>query len=198
MTGVSGAGKSTLANLIMGRVSPSEGQVHVASYAPSNVTVESRAKHFALLTQQVDLFDGSLAANLRIANPEASDDQLWEALSQVALKDWAKQQPNQLMTQVGEMGQQLSGGQARRVALARIFLRDPAVVLLDEPFAGVDAFTAMHIAKSLDHWLIDRTAIFFIHQVECSSLLPGVNYHWRLAGGKLNADTLDNAGNDFS
>ncbi|GEK52713.1 thiol reductant ABC exporter subunit CydC [Vreelandella venusta] len=198
VTGVSGAGKSTLANLIMGRVSPSEGQVYVASYAPSNVTAESRAEHFALLTQQVDLFDGSLAANLRIANPEASDDQLWEALSQVALKDWVKQQPNQLMTQVGEMGQQLSGGQARRVALARIFLRDPSVVLLDEPFAGVDAFTAMHIAKSLDHWLIDRTAIFFIHQVECSSLLPGVNYHWRLAGGKLNADTLDNTGNDFS
>lgn len=198
VTGISGAGKSTLANLIMGRISPSEGQVYVASCAPSNVTVESRAKHFALLTQQIDLFDGPLAANLRIANPEASDDQLWEALSQVALKDWVKQQPNQLKTQVGEKGQQLSGGQARRVALARVFLRDPAVVLLDEPFAGVDAFTAMHIAKSLDHWLTGRTAIYFIHQVECPSLLPGVNYHWRLAGGRLNTDTLDNVGNNLS
>ncbi|WP_083003770.1 thiol reductant ABC exporter subunit CydC [Halomonas sp. GT] len=198
VTGISGAGKSTLANLIVGRISPSEGQVYVASCAPSNVTVESRAKHFVLLTQQIDLFDGSLAANLRIANPEASDDQLWEALSQVALEDWVKEQPKQLETQVGEKGQQLSGGQARRVALARLFLRDPAVVLLDEPFAGVDMFTAMHIAKSLNHWLTGRTAIYFIHQVEYPSLLPGVNYHWRLAEGKLNTDTLDNVRNNLS
>jgi len=198
VTGISGAGKSTLASLIMGRISSSQGQIYVASCAPSNVIAESRAKHFALLTQQVDLFDGSLAANLRIANPEASDDQLWEVLSQVALDDWVKQQPKRLKTQVGEKGQQLSGGQARRVALARVFLRDPAVVLLDEPFAGVDALTAMHIAKSLDHWLIGRTVIYFIHQVEEPSLLPDVNYRWRLAEGKLNTDTLDNVGNNLS
>ncbi|MGM0833872.1 MAG: thiol reductant ABC exporter subunit CydC [Pseudomonadota bacterium] len=198
ITGISGAGKSTLANLIMGRISASQGEVYVASCAPSGVTVESRAKHFTLLTQQVDLFDGSLAANLRIAKPEASDDQLWEVLSQVALDDWAKQQPKQLKTQVGEKGQQLSGGQARRVALARVLLRDPAVVLLDEPFAGVDALTAMHIANSLDRWLIGRTVIYFVHQVEEPALLPGVNYHWRLAEGKLNTDTLDNIGNNLS
>ncbi|RUR32778.1 thiol reductant ABC exporter subunit CydC [Vreelandella andesensis] len=198
MTGISGSGKSTLASLIMGRISPSQGKVYVANCTPSHVTEESRADHFALLTQHVDLFDGSLAANLRIANTEASDQQLMEVLSQVALDDWVMQQPKQLNTQVGEKGQQLSGGQARRVALARVLLRDPAVVLLDEPFAGVDALTAMHIAKSLDHWLVGRTVIYFVHQVEEPALLPNVNYHWRLAEGKLNTDTFDNVGNNPS
>ncbi|HBM28353.1 MAG TPA: thiol reductant ABC exporter subunit CydC, partial [Halomonas sp.] len=86
-------------------------------------------------------------------------------------------------------GQQLSGGQARRVALARLLLRDPSVVLLDEPFAGVDARTARHLATALDHWLVGRTVIFFVHQVDDAALLPGVEACWHLDGGRLFIDT---------
>jgi ATP-binding cassette subfamily C protein CydC len=196
ITGVSGAGKSTLASLTMGRISPTQGSVAIAGNAPSHLMPENRAEHFAYLTQQVDLFDGTLADNLRVANPDANDTQLWEALSQVGLDRWVRHQPGQLTTQVGEKGQQLSGGQARRVALARLMLRDPAVVLLDEPFAGVDQFTAQHIARSLDSWLIGRTVIYFVHQVEDASLLPKVEYCWRLAEGGLITDTLDYIGNN--
>ncbi|AVI63605.1 thiol reductant ABC exporter subunit CydC [Halomonas sp. GFAJ-1] len=189
ITGVSGAGKSTLAQLLMGRASPSSGDVSVAGFAPFTLTEDSRAAHFAMLSQQVDLFDGSLAENLRIAKPSASNKELWRALDQVALSDWAQQQPQKLGTSVGEKGQQLSGGQARRVALARLFLRSPNVVLLDEPFAGVDAQTAQHLARALDDWLQDKTVIYFVHQVDDASLLPGVEYTWRLAEGQLIADT---------
>lgn len=185
VTGISGAGKSTLAQLLMGRLTPSMGKVSIAGLEPSLLSSESRAKHFAVLTQQVDLFDASLADNLRIADPEASDEQLWRVLGQVALDEWVKSQPRHLDTSVGEQGSQLSGGQARRVALARLLLRNPSVVLLDEPFAGLDAQTANYIARTLDQWLQGKTVIYFVHQVADLGLLPGVEYGWRLTEGRL-------------
>ncbi|MCC5902901.1 MAG: thiol reductant ABC exporter subunit CydC [Halomonas sp.] len=189
ITGVSGAGKSTLAQLLMGRISPTSGEISISGCAPFEVLADSRAANFAMLSQQVDLFDGSLAENLRIANPDANDEQLWSALAQVALSDWAQRQPQKLDTPVGEKGQQLSGGQARRVALARLFLCSPHMVLLDEPFAGVDAQTAQHIAHALDQWLGNKTVIYFVHQVDDVSLLPGVEFYWQLDEGRLITDT---------
>lgn len=185
ITGSSGAGKSSLASVLMGRLKATQGEVMVGGVPPWQLSAENRANRFAMLTQQVDLFDASIAENLRIANPTASDDMLWDALRAVALADWVEQLPKGLDTAVGEKGQQLSGGQGRRVALARLLLRDPSVVILDEPFAGVDAPTAAFIAASLDKWLVNRTAIFFVHQVSSLSLLPGVEYHWHLDAGKL-------------
>ncbi|MBT2788731.1 MULTISPECIES: thiol reductant ABC exporter subunit CydC [unclassified Halomonas] len=185
ITGNSGAGKSSLASLLMGRLKANQGEALVGGVPAWQLTDENRANHFAMLTQQVDLFDASIAENLRIANPAASDGMLWEVLKGVALDGWVEQLPQGLATAVGEKGQQLSGGQGRRLALARLLLCNPQVVILDEPFAGVDAATAKHIAATLDKWLVDRTAIFFVHQVSSLSLLPGVEYHWHLDAGKL-------------
>ena len=185
ITGNSGAGKSSLASVLMGRLKATQGEVMVGGVPPWQLSAENRANRFAMLTQQVDLFDASIAENLRIANPTASDDMLWDALRAVALADWVEQLPKGLDTAVGEKGQQLSGGQGRRVALARLLLRDPGVVILDEPFAGVDAPTAVFIAASLDKWLVNRTAIFFVHQISSLNLLPRIEYHWHLDAGKL-------------
>lgn len=185
VTGMSGAGKSTLAALIMGRLAPTHGVVKVLGEAPTSLSDTQRAAHLAMLTQHVDLFDASLAENLLIADPSASDERLWQVLSGVALADWVERLPRALDTEVGEKGQQLSGGQARRVALARLMLRDPQVVILDEPFASVDAVTAQQLAASLDRWLGSRTVIYFIHQVDQPDLLPHIDYHWHLDAGKL-------------
>ncbi|MGP9766678.1 thiol reductant ABC exporter subunit CydC [Halomonas sp. AOP13-D3-9] len=185
ITGNSGAGKSSLARVLMGRLKATEGKALVGGIPSWQLSTENRAAHFAMLTQQVDLFDASIAENLRIANPAANDDMLWAVLNGVALKGWVEQLPQGLATAVGEKGQQLSGGQGRRLALARLMLCNPQVVILDEPFAGVDAATAKHIAATLDKWLVDRTAIFFVHQVSSLTLLPGVEYHWHLDAGKL-------------
>ncbi|GEN29215.1 cysteine/glutathione ABC transporter ATP-binding protein/permease CydC [Halovibrio variabilis] len=185
ITGSSGAGKSSLASVLTGRLEPTEGDVLVGGERPWQVAAQSRASHFAMLTQSVDLFDDSLAENLRIANPSANDELLWEVLAAVALADWVKQLPKGLDTAVGEKGQQLSGGQARRVALARLMLRNPSVVILDEPFAAIDAATAQHIAASLDQWLANRTVIYFVHQISSLNLLPRVEFHWHLVDGKL-------------
>lgn len=191
ITGMSGAGKSTLASLLMGRLVATRGAVHGLGEAPAELSMAYRAEHMAMLTQQVDLFDDSLAENLRIADPSATDERLWQVLGDVALADWVQQLPNALDTPVGEKGQQLSGGQARRVALARLMLRDPDVVILDEPFASVDAATARYVAASLDRWLANRTVIYFVHQIDQPDLLARIDYHWHLDAGKLNAMSTD-------
>ncbi len=185
ITGNSGAGKSSLASVLMGRLTATQGEAMVGGVLAWQLSAEIRASHFAMLTQQVDLFDASIAENLRIANPTASDDKLWEVLRAVALDSWVEQLPQGLATAVGEKGQQLSGGQGRRLALARLMLRSPQVVILDEPFAGVDTATAKLLAVSLDQWLMNRTVILFVHQVSSLNPLPGVEYHWHLDAGKL-------------
>jgi len=185
ITGNSGAGKSSLASVLMGRLTATQGEAMVGGVLAWQLSAEIRASHFAMLTQQVDLFDASIAENLRIANPTASDDKLWEILRAVALDSWVEQLPQGLATAVGEKGQQLSGGQGRRLALARLMLRSPQVVILDEPFAGVDTATAKLLAVSLDQWLMNRTVILFVHQVSSLNPLPGVEYHWHLDAGKL-------------
>lgn len=90
------------------------------------------------LPQQVDIFDLPLADNLRLGNPHASDEQLWQVLADVALDDWARSHPLQLQLLPGEVGSAVSGGQARRIALARLLLAQRPILLLDEPFAGLD------------------------------------------------------------
>lgn len=185
ITGRSGAGKSTLAALLTGRLSPTQGDVSVGGCLPAAVPEQQRSQRIVLLTQQVDLFDASLEENLRLGNPDANDEALWEVLKAMALDEWAKSLPRQLQTPVGERGQQLSGGQARRVALARLLLMDPSVVILDEPFAAIDHNTAETVAEALSHWLKGRTVIFFVHHGSSSLLTQQVKHHWHLSAGKL-------------
>ncbi|PRY63860.1 ATP-binding cassette subfamily C protein CydC [Vreelandella songnenensis] len=184
ITGHSGAGKSTLAALLTGRLKASQGEVEIGGCEPWAIKETQRSRRIVLLTQQVDLFDASLEDNLRLGNAEASDASLWKVLEAVALDDWARTLPAQLKTPVGERGQQLSGGQARRVALARLLLMDPSIVILDEPFAAIDHATAEHVARALSDWLEGRTAIFFVHHGS-RLLMQQVKHHWHLSGGKL-------------
>ncbi|MBZ5488207.1 thiol reductant ABC exporter subunit CydC [Halomonas aquamarina] len=187
ITGHSGAGKSTLAALLTGRLKASQGKVEIGGCEPWAVIDSQRSQRIALLTQQVDLFDASLEDNLRLGNAEASDEALWKVLEAVALDDWVRTLPAQLETPVGERGQQLSGGQARRVALARLLLMDPSLVILDEPFAAIDHATAEQVARALSDWLEGRTAIFFVHHGS-RLLTQQVKHHWHLSAGKLGSE----------
>ncbi|MCS2610220.1 thiol reductant ABC exporter subunit CydC [Halomonas dongshanensis] len=187
VTGRSGAGKSTLAALLVGRLVPTEGRVEVGGCAPSRLAEEARAQRIAWLTQQVDLFDASLGDNLRLGNADASDARLWQALKQVALDEWVAALPQGLDTPVGERGQQLSGGQARRVALARLLLMDPSLVLLDEPFAGIDAETAARVAAGVVEWLEGRTVVVFMHHDTDNLLAQRLEHRWHLDAGALYA-----------
>ena len=99
--------------------------------------------------QTVDIFDQTLADNLRLGKPNATDDELITALKKVNLLNWLNNQPKGLATQLGEYGMAVSGGQARRIALARLLLSPKAVMMLDEPFAGLDPDTCHNVWSSL-------------------------------------------------
>lgn len=135
--GASGVGKSTLLQALAGELEH-QGKVMVCTphQQQSMHDIDWQAS-FGFLGQQVDMFDQSLADNLRLGKPSASDEELWEALKLVALDVWAKQAQG-LDTPLGEYGAKVSGGQARRIALARLLLEPKKILLLDEPFAGLD------------------------------------------------------------
>jgi len=188
--GASGAGKSTLAALLTGQTSlASRGLQNRTSEEPKSDEQSGRVllngqqvHHYAplaiadgvgCLTQQVDLFDASLADNLRLGAADADDAALWRVLAAVDLADWVASLPQGLATRVGEGGRQVSGGQARRISLARLALTNPGLVLLDEPFSGLDATTAQRVAHGLADWLAGRTVIYLLHEHDLAAPRPG-------------------------
>ncbi|WP_458524645.1 thiol reductant ABC exporter subunit CydD [Onishia taeanensis] len=138
LTGPSGAGKSTLLQLIAGFVAPSEGQLQVMS--------EARP---AWMDQRPLVIQGSIADNLRLADTQASDDAMRSALKQAGLAALLSRLPEGLETPIGERGAGLSGGQAQRLALARVFLSEAPLVLLDEPTASLDEASEAEVARAL-------------------------------------------------
>ncbi|WP_067560912.1 thiol reductant ABC exporter subunit CydC [Halofilum ochraceum] len=163
VVGPSGCGKSTLADLAVRLLDPLRGEVRLgdtALPALAQATVQARVSY---ATQRNEIFADTIAANLLLARPEADDRALWYALEVVALADFVEGLDRGLDTWVGESGVRLSGGQARRLALARIVLRDASVVVLDEPLAGLDAATAAEVAARLKPWLRGRTALLLAH-----------------------------------
>lgn len=136
ITGRSGAGKSTLLQVLARELAPQQGSIELNGM--DWLALHDTPALIGYLGQQIDIFDQTLATNLRLGNADASDEQLWQVLAKVGLKDWARNQPLQLQTPLGEYGQAISGGQARRIALARLLLTPKKILLLDEPFAGLD------------------------------------------------------------
>ncbi|MCE0733420.1 thiol reductant ABC exporter subunit CydC [Halomonas sp. G15] len=186
LCGASGAGKSSVATLLLRQLTPAAGDIRLGGVAlPAWPEAELR-RRVAALTQRIDLIDDSLSANLRLARPDAVEGELWAALAWVELAAWAEALPEGLATRVGEGGRRLSGGQARRLALARLHLLDPGLVLLDEPFAGLDAGTVARLKPRLDAWLAGRSVIFLVHQLNDGAFdPPGIDRRLTLVEGRL-------------
>ncbi|MCG7598586.1 thiol reductant ABC exporter subunit CydC [Halomonas sp. McH1-25] len=182
LLGESGAGKSSVAKLATRLIEPEQGQVLIGGNNVRQVALGELRSRIGYLTQHAELFHDTLAANLRLGDAQADDARLWDVLSIVDLAAWARELPQGLDTWVGESGRQLSGGQARRVALARVLLCDPDLVILDEPFSGLDATTAAYIASRLDDCLAGRTVIYLAHD---EAGLPSVDRALRLREGRL-------------
>ncbi|MDX1588110.1 MAG: thiol reductant ABC exporter subunit CydC [Oleiphilaceae bacterium] len=165
IVGPSGAGKSTLAALAARLVEPDQGQVCWGGVPLWALDTAAWRSQTAVLTQNAHLFNDTVAANLRVADPDASDQALWQALEKVALAQWLSGLELGLDTPVGDFGRQLSGGEGRRLALARLYLRNPALVILDEPLTGLDGATARHVVRHLDEFLSQRSALLLGHEV---------------------------------
>lgn len=146
--GTSGSGKSTLLDTLAGELAPHSGDLHLNGYPLNHWAWQG---NIGYLSQQWTLFDATLADNLRLGNPNTDDHALWQVLDTVSLADWARALPQQLNTPLGEYGATVSGGQARRIALARLLLRTYPILLLDEPFAGLDAPLRQALYEKLRH-----------------------------------------------
>ncbi len=152
LVGASGAGKSTLLHTLAQEYAPVAGMIslNVDGNKYDWQAVDGMGS-LGFLGQQVDIFDQTLADNLRLGKPDASDDELYAVLEKVGLAAWVSQQPSGLATPLGEYGMAVSGGQARRIALARLLLSPKQVLLLDEPFAGLDSATREKLWQTLSH-----------------------------------------------
>ncbi|MHA7834914.1 MAG: thiol reductant ABC exporter subunit CydC [Algiphilus sp.] len=182
VVGPSGCGKSSLVQLIGRLYAPQHGRIFLGNHAATAVSPQWWRRQLGVLTQHSELFADSIRANLLLATPEADDAALWQALQVAALDEVVRQLPDGLDTWVGEHGARLSGGQARRLALARVVLRDAPLVVLDEPCTGLDADTAARVRDRLDHWLRGRSALLLAHRPDS---LPAHDRVLRLAAGRL-------------
>ena len=162
ISGSSGVGKSTLLAVLANELSPTSGKLECNQKPYSEWQWQGS---IAYLSQQLDIFDLSLAENLRLGKAEATDEELWAVLEQVKLAQWARSQPQGLDTALGEYGAAISGGQARRVALARFLLGSYPLMILDEPFAGVDEETSAQIADMLQQQQKQGILIVASHQI---------------------------------
>ena len=169
LVGPSGAGKSTLAMLMMRQLDPDAGTVCLDGADLRLLDQDLLRRHIGLLAQRPVLFRDTLAGNLRLAAPAATDAMLFRALETAGLAEFAAGLEDGLETWIDEAASNISGGEARRIALARLVLTDCPIVILDEPTTGLDAGTARAISATLDAWLVGRTAIMITHD---PALLP--------------------------
>ncbi len=165
VVGPSGAGKSTLGRLLAGIHPPRAGRVDVGGVRLVDLPLEDLRREVALVTQEQHVFVGTVAENLRLARPGASDDQLAEALAAVDALVWVEALPEGLETVVGAGGYPLTPAQAQQVALARLVLADPHTLVLDEATSLLDPRAARHLERSLASVLRGRTVVAIAHRL---------------------------------
>ena len=188
LVGPSGAGKSTLAALALKVVAPQRGRVLLGGVDLAGLAAADIRQRIGLLGQATHLFDDSIRANLRLArsthaqaDPALEDAALWAALDAARIGDFVRGLPDGLDSWLGEGGAQVSGGQRRRLALARALLSPCAVLILDEPCAGLDADTEREFFETLNATANDRSVILIAHRLTGVERLDRI---WRLGHGR--------------
>jgi len=165
LVGSSGAGKSTIAQLVPRLYDAEGGAVRLAGVDVRDLTSESIRETLGMVTQDGHLFHDSVRANLLLARPEATEDDLWEVLSRARLDVVVRSLPDGLDTIVGERGYRLSGGERQRLTIARLLLARPRVVLLDEATAHLDSTSELAVQAALREALAGRTAVVIAHRL---------------------------------
>ncbi len=161
--GESGAGKSSLLSLLLRFAEPSEGEICVGGQRLADLSVAGWRQQIAWVPQSPYLFAGSLLDNVRLANPAADEDAVLSALRDADAHEFVSALPAGIATQIGERGLSLSSGQRQRIALARAFLRDAPVLLLDEPTAHLDTLTTRAVRNSVERLMDGRTVLLATH-----------------------------------
>ena len=165
LVGPSGAGKTTISQLVTRMYDVQSGAVRVGGEDVRDVTLASLRDAVGVVTQDAHLFHDSIRANLIYARPEASEAELWDALEGAQIADLIRDLPDQLDTVVGDRGYRLSGGEKQRIAIARLLLKAPAVVVLDEATAHLDSESEVAVQRALSVALAERTSLVIAHRL---------------------------------
>jgi ATP-binding cassette subfamily B protein len=165
IVGASGAGKSTLAQLLLRFWDPQKGEIRVGGFDLRYIQLAHLRQHVALVAQDTYLFNDSLRANLLMARPDASEADIMTAIERAQLGDFLARLPQGLDTNVGERGYALSGGQRQRVSIARAFLRDAPILILDEATSHLDALSEHAVHSALKELMQNRTTLVIAHRL---------------------------------
>ncbi|WP_303629848.1 amino acid ABC transporter ATP-binding/permease protein [Actinomadura madurae] len=165
IVGPSGSGKTTLTSVLLRFLEPAGGRASLNGVDLRALTGDDVRRVIGLCAQDAHLFDSTIGENIRLARPAATDDEIRDVLRRARLLDWVETLPRGLDTHVGEHGAQVSGGQRRRIALARALLADPPVLLLDEPGEHLDIATADALTADLLTATEGRTTLLVTHRL---------------------------------
>jgi ATP-binding cassette subfamily B protein len=165
IVGESGVGKSTLVSLIPRFYEPQSGRILIDGQDIAHVKKHSLRKQIGFVQQNVFLFDGTIRENLRYGKSDADDQQMWEALEQANLSAFIHSLPDGLDTEVGERGTRLSGGQKQRLSIARVFLKNPPILIFDEATSSLDSESEIQIQDAFARLAQNRTAVVIAHRL---------------------------------
>ena len=165
LVGPSGGGKTTICHLIPNFYKVSEGEILIDGENINNFTIESLRKNIGIVQQDIYLFNSSIKENILYGRPDASDEDVIEAAKRANIHDYIMTLENKYDTQIGERGVKLSGGQKQRLSIARVFLKNPPILILDEATSALDNATEILIQSSLDELCKGRTTIVVAHRL---------------------------------
>jgi ATP-binding cassette subfamily C protein CydC len=173
LAGPSGSGKSSIAELLL-RFRPYSGSISIGGSEVRDLASDELLRLLAAVPQRPHLFNSSIRANILLAHPEATETEMQQALADTLLADWVAGLPEGLETRVGEGGSAVSGGEARRIALARALLKEAPIVILDEPTEGLDLVTEEKVIARLTTRLAGKTVLIISHRPACLKLADRV------------------------
>ena len=165
LVGPSGGGKTTICHLIARFYPVSSGKITIDGQDISKITSKSLRENIGIVQQDVYLFDDTIENNIRYGNLSASKQQVIEAAKKANIDEYINSLPDGYQTIIGERGVKLSGGQKQRLSIARVFLKNPAILILDEATSALDNSTELMIQKALDSLSKDRTTIVVAHRL---------------------------------
>jgi len=182
LVGPSGSGKTTITKLIMRYADPQEGVVKIGGTDLRQIRQEDLMKNVSVVFQDVYLFDDTILNNIRMGNPDATDEQVKEAAQKAFCHEFINRLPDGYNTAVGDIGGAMSGGEKQRISIARAILKDAPIVMLDEPTAALDTQSEVAVQKAIDTLVADKTVIVIAHRL---STIAGADNILVVENGKI-------------